>query len=178
MNSNSLFFVSILALCLTGAKDKERARPPKKWDQVTLSIFSDNAFSLLEGEKPTFAQKEKEKTEETVKKADGDFDRSDMMKKLERAEEILAESLNNEKTFISASSKINSAADLVIMMGKTLFNGDPDYGDDDSFLKFSEDMTNNAKLIKIFVTKKDYEGASKAFSNVKKNCNSCHEGFK
>jgi cytochrome c556 len=175
MNLNSSIIISIIALSLMGA---ERARPPKKWDKATLSIFSDNAFSLLEGEKPIFAQKEKEKTEETVKKADGDFDRRDMMKKLERAEEILAESLNNQKTFISASSKINSAADLVIMMGKTLFNGDPDYGYDDSFLKFSEDMTTNAKLIKIFVTKKDYEGASKAFSNLKKNCNSCHEGFK
>jgi cytochrome c556 len=80
--------------------------------------------------------------------------------------------------FTSTSSKIESASDLIAMMGKTLFSSDPDYGEDDSFLKQAEEMTNNAKQIAFFVKKKDYDGASRAFSNVRKSCDSCHEGFR
>jgi cytochrome c556 len=168
------YLIVFLVLIATD-KPKERAKPPEKFKKS--SVFEDDAFKLLVGERQKQVIKENVKIEEK-EESSGDFDRRDMMKKINRAEEILAESLNNSKSFTAASSKINSSADLLIMMGRTLFHSDPDYNDDDDYLKQAEEMTNNAKLVKLFVKKEDYEGASRAFSNVKKNCNSCHEKFK
>lgn len=161
-------------------KTYSRSKPPTKWDKAVLSVFEDNAYSLLEGQRPTFDQqvKKEEKKEEKEKEANGDFDRSDMMKKLKSAEESLAECINNEKTFKAASSKIESSADLFVMMGRTLFNSDPDYNEEDYYLKQAEEMTSNAKLIKVFVKKGDYDGAVRAFSNVKKSCDNCHSKFR
>ena len=168
-------------------KTYSRAKPPEKWDKSTISCFENDAFSLLKGERPkSFVQENKtdnnDKNNKEEEKVDveskGDFDRRDMMKKLASAEEGMASALNNEKSFVSASSKIESNADLFIMMGRTLFNSDPDYNDDDTYLKHAEEMFTNAKQIKIFVKKGDYEGASSAFSRVKKSCNSCHEKFR
>lgn len=170
---SAIFFVA------ADKKTYNRAKPPTKWDKSTLSIFEDNAYSLLEGQKPNLVIQEDKKLEnKKEEKADGDFDRTDMMKKMQRAEEVLAESLNSEKSFKAATSKIESSADLIIMMGRTMFNGDPDYSDDDYFLKQAEDMTISAKQIKALVKKGDYEAASRSFSSIKKNCDNCHQRFR
>ena len=169
-------YLIVLLVLLVAEKPKERAKPPEKFKKS--SVFEDDAFKLLVGERQKQIIKENHVKIEEKEESSGDFDRRDMMKKINRAEEILAESLSSSKSFTAASSKIDSSADLLIMMGRTLFHSDPDYNDDDDYLKQAEEMTNNAKLVKIFVKKGDYEEASRAFSNVKKNCNSCHEKFK
>lgn len=176
---------SVVFFIAAKPKTYMRAKIPTSWNKAITSVFEDDAFSLLKGERPTdffVVQKtepEKKKKEDVDEsEATGDFDRRDMMKKLASAEESMAQVLNNEKSFVSASAKADSCADLFIMMGRTLFNGDPDYNSDDSYLKHAEEMFTNAKQIKIFVKKGDYEGASSAFSRVKKSCNSCHEKFR
>lgn len=183
----AIILCASLALCLTGAKPKkvyQRAKAPVKWDRVTSSLFADNAFDLLAGERPDFDKtkiaevdkKNKQEKEET--QGNGDFDRREMMKKLEVAEQALSECLADAKTFKAGSSKVESSADLMIMMGRTLFNNDPDYKTDDTYLKHAQELFGQAKQIKIFVKKNDYESASSAFSKIKKSCNSCHEGFR
>lgn len=155
-------------------KTYKRAAPPK-FDDMTKSIFMDNAFDSLQGERWS------DKKEEVVKdkdQGDGDFDRSEMMTKLETAETAVAEGLADPKTFGAAAHKINGGADIMVMMGRALFNNDPQYGQDDDYLKFAEEMVNGAKQLKILTQKEDYEGARKVFSNVKKSCNSCHEKFR
>ena len=178
-----LFLIALSGVLFIAAIPKKtypRAKPPQSWDTSVLALFPTDGFVLLEGTRPLFTHdlgKEKQDLA-PIKPNHGDFDRTDMMKKLERAEQILAESLSSPKTFASTSSKIETASDLIVMMGKTLFSSDPDYSTDDSFLKQAEEMTNSAKQIVVFVKKKDYEGASRAFSNVRKSCDTCHEGFR
>lgn len=169
--------IIILAFVSIAAK---RAKPPEKWDS-SAGIFETNAFKILEGERPknfNIAKKEPEPQIEENKEENGDFDRSDMMKKLRSAEDTMAEGVSSSKAFKSSSHKIDSSADLMIMMGRSLFNSDPDYNEEDYYLKQAEEMTSNAKLIKYFIKKQDYEGAVRAFSNIKKSCDNCHQKFR
>lgn len=171
----------VLALGLMKPPKPVRRAPPPKFDKMTNSIFMENAFDALEGERPGIKQEEVKKEDKVVKtekQGGGDFDRSDMMTKLETAEASVGEGLSDNKTFGAATHKINSGADIFIMMGKTLFSNDPDYGQEDDYLKFAEEMTTAAKQLKVLTQKGDYEGASRAFSKVKKSCNSCHEKFR
>lgn len=179
--------IVLVALCLLGAKPKKtykRAKPPT-FDKQTLDLFEENAFATL-GPKPkdfgkqvVIDEKDKDKDKEKeLEEGNGDFDRREMMKKLQTAEDSLSETMKDAKTFVAGGEKISSSADLFIMMGRTLFSNDPDYKTDDDFLKQAEEMTNQAKKIKIYVKNGDYKEASKAFSNLKKSCNNCHEKFR
>ena len=186
--------VAVLALtCLaatrtTAPKVYKRAAPPAKWDKFAAATFAADAFAGLDGERPDFTAPRKEvgakpadtnkEMAEDAPKGDGDFDRRDMMKRLQQAEESLAGVLSDPKTFQAGVGKVDQAADLFTMMGKTLFHSDPDYSSDDDYLKFAEDMANYGKQIKILAKKADYEGAGSAFAKVKKSCDSCHEGFR
>lgn len=180
--------VLVVAVCCLAARPQQplkRARPPATWDTLTKSAFSEDAFSLLVGAREdlfksqgTVAVQVAEPEETMEEGAHGDFDRRDMMKKLEAAEKSLAESVSSDKTFASAKSKVDQSADLVIMMGKTLFSSDPDYAEDDDYLKFADSMTNAAKRLKVAAKSGDHGAASSAFGELGKACNACHEGFR
>lgn len=182
------FLVVILTVCCLAARPSQplkRARPPASWDVLTLRTFEDDAFSLLVGNREELfvsvapAVIDQPKTDEEMSdEAHGDFDRRDMMKKLEAAEKSLGDSVSSDKTFTSATSKVDQAADLVIMMGKTLFSSDPDYSDDDDYLKFAENMTSAGKRLKVAAKSGDHASASSAFGELRKSCNACHEGFR
>jgi len=176
--AKALILLTILA---THNAPPKRAQPPK-FDKAVNSLFAENAFELLEKERPQTTKQKKEpetaKKEKEKEQGNGDFDRSDMMTKLEDSENSIAETLSDKKTFLAATHKVEGGADIVIMMGRTLFSNDPDHGQDDDYLKFAEDMTIAAKQLKNLAKKGDYEGASKAFSTIKKNCNACHEKFR
>lgn len=191
-------FVSLGGLALeSGAaetrRELRRAAPPVKWDALVESQFEANAFSLLEGKRPKdfggsrggdgAGDAGKEIAESggdggEGRSGNGDFDRRDMMKKLQGAENSLAELMASEKSFKIAGSKIDQTTDLVIMMGKTLFNNDPDYADDDTYLKHAQDMTNCAKQLKNLSKKEDYAGAAAVFGKMRTTCNACHEGYR
>jgi cytochrome c556 len=168
----------VVLMCSTALGAHPRSAPPKKWDKATMDVFFDNAFETLEGSRPERKVVEKQKVEEKIEEVHGDFDRSELMKKLERSEEIIQEILSSDKNFKAGLSKIDQPVDMVIMLGKTIFHSDPDYNQDDDFLKFSEELLSSAKSLKAFCKKSDYEGASSAFSRMKKSCNSCHQVFK
>lgn len=172
-------------------REPRRAAPPVKWDTLVESQFEANAFSLLEGERPKnfggprggdggggkeIAGAGSDGGED--RPGNGDFDRRDMMKKLQGAENSLAELMASEKSFRAGGSKVDQTTEIVIMMGKTLFNNDPDYADDDTYLKHAEDMTNYAKQLKNLSKKEDYSGASAVFGKMRTTCNACHEGYR
>jgi cytochrome c556 len=190
--SLALLTLALVVLAAGAARPKpslRRPAPPARWDKTVAALFAADAFTLLDGQRPadfgrptpaaaTPGAGTENATEKGDAVADGDFDRRDMMKKLKAAEESLAELLSGEKTFDTGSARAGHAADLVAMMGRTLFSGDPDFGDDDDYLKFAEDMMSAAKQLKILVTKRDYAGARACFDKVKKSCDGCHEGYR
>ena len=195
-------FVALITLMVAGGfvveagaaairRELRRAAPPVKWDKLIESQFDADAFSLLEGERPKDFGGPRggggDDDDSKRKLADdggdretgnGDFDRRDMMKKLESAENSLAEVMASDKSFKAGGSKIDQTTDLVIMMGKTLFSNDPDYSDDDTYLKHAEDMTNYAKQLKNLSKKEDYAGAGTVFGKMRTSCNACHEGYR
>ena len=185
-----ILVLAVAVLAAGAARPKppvRRATPPARWDKTVAALFADDAFTLLEGARPAdfgraaapaAAAGTAPPADPDEAAADGDFDRRDMMKKLKAAEDSLAEILSGEKTFETGSGRAGQAADLVAMMGRTLFSGDPDFGDDDDYLKFAEDMMSAAKQLKILVTKRDYAGARACFDKVKKSCDGCHEGYR
>ena len=181
--------VAVSLACLAAApKPLRRARPPRQWDKVVESQFAADAFALLDGERPgdfgrpatggvaAAPAPAASAAEEPV--ADGDFDRSDMMKKLKTAEDSLAEVLSGEQAFRTGGSRAEQAADLVVMMGRTLFGSDPDFADEDDYLKFAEDMTGAAKQLKVLVKKGDYAGARGCLDRIKKSCDGCHGSYR
>jgi cytochrome c556 len=158
-----------------------RAAPPAEFPKSVASVFMENAFESLKGQRPESPKEEPKETETAQKdeiRGNGDFDRGDMMVKLETAEASIAEGLSDEKTFRAATHKINGGADIVIMMGKTLFSNDPEHGMDDDYLKFAEEMTIAAKQLKVLAQKGNYDGATRAFGTIRKNCNDCHGKFR
>jgi cytochrome c556 len=182
-----LLVVALAACCLAAGPRQvvKRARPPASWDALTLGTFADDAFSLLVGSREDLFKSLAPVTVATVDPgeemedgAHGDFDRRDMMKKLDAAEKALAEAVASDKSFAAAVSKVDQAADLVIMMGKTLFSSDPDYSDDDDYLKFAENMTGAGKRLKVAAKSGDHSAAGSAFGELRKSCDSCHEGFR
>lgn len=198
MGKSSVVLIAVAVLCglapESGAaetrRELRRAAPPVKWDKLVESQFEANAFSLLEGERPKDfggprggdgggdEGKEIAGDGGDGRPGNGDFDRRDMMKKLQGAENSLAEMMASEKSFKIGGSKIDQTSDIVIMMGKTLFHNDPDYADDDTYLKHAEDMTNYAKQLKNLSKKEDYSGASAVFGKMRTTCNACHEGYR
>jgi cytochrome c556 len=188
----AILVLAALVLAAGAARPKpptRRATPPARWDKTVAALFADDAFTLLEGARPAdFGRPAAPAAAATTggtgptlepgNAAAGDFDRGDMMKKLEAAEAALAEILSGEKSFAAGGARAAQAADLVAMMGRTLFSGDPDFATDDAYLKFAEDMMSAAKQLKVLVTKRDYAGARACFAKVKKSCDGCHEGFR
>lgn len=180
--------IAVAVSCIAASPQKtfRRAAPPKSWDRFMESQFEKNAFATLEGERPANFDVGRKGQDDGPKPPDpvpgpggnGDFDRRDMMKKLERSEQAIAEALSSEKSFKAGLSKVEQSADLVVMMGRTLFSNDPDYNSDDDYLKFSEDMTNFAKQLKVLAKKSDYAGASAVFGKMKTTCNACHEAYR
>lgn len=176
--------ILLLVLVCVPAQAAERAVPPKKWDKATLGTFFPNAFETLQGSRPDFTApgevkeggKKEEKKQEAI--AHGDFDRSDLMKKLERSEESIREVLSSEGSFKAGISKVSQPLDVVVMMGKTLFHSDPDYNGDDDFLRLAEEMVSAANNMKACCKKSDYKGAGAAFARIQKSCNDCHAAFK
>lgn len=177
-----VFLVLLCVLCLGAGRPRRvyRARVPERFDRVTVSVFEEDAFRLLVGSRPDYGRVvvEERKSEEERVVGVGDFDRRDMMKKLEEAESSLADLLGDERRFLSGASRVNSSADLMMMMGRVMFTNDPEHGDDDDFLKAAEELMEGAKGLKIFVKKGDYEGAGVSFARVRKSCDSCHEKFR
>lgn len=201
MGKSSLVLIAVASLvglalesdAAEARRERRRAAPPVKWDKLVESQFEANAFSLLEGERPkNFGGPRGGNGDgDTVtdiagpggdggedRPGNGDFDRRDMMKKLQGAENSLAEVMASEKSFKIGGPKIDQTTDLVIMMGKTLFSNDPDYADDDTYLKHAEDMTNYAKQMKNLSKKEDYAGAAAVFGKMRTTCNACHEGYR
>lgn len=172
--------LGLSSLLLIAADRPVRRACPPVFDKAARSLFMENAFESLKGERPSFVhnEAEKPKEEEVEISGGGDFDRGDMMNRLEAAESSVAAALANENSFRAASHKIGAASEVIMMIGKTLFSNDPDYCVEDAYLKRSEDMTNAARQLKARTLKGDYEGAVQAFSSVKKNCNDCHSEFR
>jgi cytochrome c556 len=186
--THAIIALALVVLVAGAARPKppvRRATPPATWDKTVAALFADDAFALLDGPRPlAFGRPgpagpaEGEPAPSPSAVADGDFDRRDMMKKLKAAEESLAELLSGEKTFQAGAARAGQAADLVAMMGRTLFSGDPEFGGDDDYLKFAEDMMTAAKQMKVLAAKGDYAGARACFDRVKKSCDGCHEGYR
>jgi cytochrome c556 len=171
-------FLLILALGIA-AQRFHRARPDFAFSESDKSLFMENAFDSLKGERPKrFGEKTEIQVEQKETHLVGDFDRSDMMVKLEAAEASIAEAISDSKRFKAATHKIDAGSDIIIMMGKTLFNGDPDYGEDDDYLKSAEDMTTSAKQLKQANQKGNHKATKEAFERIKKNCNACHDKFR
>ena len=176
--------ILLLFVCVsttTALKIHKRAAPPKKWDIVTLGTFFPNAFDGLEGSRPDFfASKEEQKQEKQMddEEAHGDFNRVDLMKKIDVATNSIREIMSSKETFEAGLERIYQPLEVLIMMGNTIFHSDPDFGDEDEFLKQAEEMVLSAKSVKSRCKEKDYKGADEAFSRIKKTCTKCHGEFK
>lgn len=182
MNSSCLLPIFlVLTASFTGeSKAFKRAAPPK-FDKATASLFENDAFALLKGERTFVAAKNEEikaDVESEEPAAGGDYDRTDMMLSLDAALKSAAEGLSDKRTLDAASHKVARAADIVIMMGGAMFHNDPDYGLEEGFLKSAQEMTTAAKQMKFLSQKGDHEAASSALNRIKKNCASCHDEFR
>lgn len=187
----------LIVFCSSGADHKQhkRSKPPKEWDKLTKSFFSENAFSFLDGQKrPDFneiksgtsplvsdnkePQNKKETIDENIEESKDDFDMSDMMSKLESCEDSLRDSLQTEGIFQTSTKQIDTYSDIIIMLGRTLANSNPEYDDPDSFLKYAQNMKDNAQALKVFAKQKKYKEAYEHFKKIQKNCNDCHTQYR
>lgn len=182
MNTRNVLLVCLAMLCLAAKpRSQSRSRPPVKWEKGILAVFEDDAYSLLQGPRPhSFSNQEMNlgSTPEPREEEEEAFDRSSIMKQLRAAEASLAEGLNNPKALTVAATQITASANLMERLGRTLFSSDPDYGDEDYYLKQAEEMTSAARLIKVYASKGDYEGAQRTMAALKNSCDRCHTRFR
>lgn len=173
-----LAFISLFLVATD--RPVRRAKPPE-FNTTDFSLFMDNAFDSLKGERPVFGTKSTvlHVQSKAVNRPNGEgLDRSEMMERLLAAESLIAEYLSNAKLFKSNVPKIEEESAVIVEIGEQLFSGDPDYCMEDGYLKRAQDMKTAAVQMRHLTQKGNYEAAARALSRVKKSCDACHNEFR
>lgn len=105
-------------------------------------------------------------------------ERSELMKRIETANQKLKEFSSNPGTFASGAAEARHEAEmLAAIAGAMLKPGMPDAGDED-YEGFCKTIKNSALEIVEAVKLKNADSASKALGNISKACDDCHEIYR
>jgi cytochrome c556 len=151
-----------------------RAEAPKQWDKSSQSIFADDAFTLL-GKKDTVTPPPPVPPKPAPQNT---FDRTAVMKELEKAEDQLTEVLADEKRFRSRRNDFDKSIKVLVANAKTLVQDDSEYKDDDTYMDMARSLRAKAEAVPDTIKTAGYAGAGKAVGKLKQVCNDCHEKYR
>lgn len=155
---------------------KQRTAAPTGWDKMVSEAFFDDAFSVL-GPR-TSNEVSGQVPVPPVPHQPKDFDRATLMKSLEKAEQSIAQVIASEKTFRQHAALLDEQIEIIMRIASELDEADPDYKDDEDYLRFVHSMRDSAASMREVIRKPSYEASGVAFGKIKQSCDSCHGKFR
>lgn len=155
---------------------KQRTAAPTGWDKMVSEAFLEDAFSVL-GTRPS-NEVSGQVPVPPVPHQPKDFDRAALMKSLEKAEQSIAQVIASEKTFRQRAALLDEQIEIIMRIASDLDEADPDYKDDEDYLRFVHSMRDSAASMRAGVKKTSYEASGVAFGKIKQSCDSCHRTFR
>ena len=157
-------------------QEKQRAAAPTGWDKMVAEAFFEDAFSVM-GIRTANEVPEQLPTQ-PVPLQPKEFDRIVLMKRLEKAEDSIAQAVASEKTFKHDVARLVEQIDIIAGIASDLREADPDYKDDEDYQRFVQAMRDSAVSMRAAVKKTSYEPAGVSFGRLKQSCDSCHQSFR
>ena len=154
---------------------KKRAEAPKQWGLSSRAVFADDAFTLLGDKEVVIAPPPPAPPNPAPQKP---FDRTAVMKELEKAEQELAEMLADEKRFRSRRNDLEKSIQLLVINAESLVQDDSEYKDDDTYMDLARSLRDKAEGVSETIKTAGYAGAGKAVGKLKQVCNECHDTFR
>jgi cytochrome c556 len=158
------------------AADKQRAAAPMSWNKMVAEAFFEDAFSVLGKRTPT--EVSGQSPFPPVPRQPDAFDRTTLMKSLEKAEESIALAVASEKTFKHNAALLAEQIEIVMGIASELKEADPDYKDDEDYQRFVQSMRDSAASMRSAGNKTSYEMSGVSFGRLKQSCDSCHRTFR
>ena len=96
----------------------------------------------------------------------------------EAVEEHIEPNLADEQTFRRAMNDLSREAQLVAMMARVIQHPESDYGEDEDFLNYAEDLFRASRAVVEAVDSNDYRAARTAVGRTTQSCSACHEDYR
>jgi len=87
-------------------------------------------------------------------------------------------SQKNNETFRLHATLLDEQIEIIMRIASELDEADPDYKDDEDYLRFVHSMRDSAASMRLAGKKTSYEAAGVAFGKIKQSCDSCHRQFR
>jgi cytochrome c556 len=156
--------------------EKQRAAAPTSWDKMVAEAFFEDAFSVV-GQRPA-NEGAGQLPAPPVPQQPDEFDRTALMKSLEKAEESIAQAIASEKTFKQHAALLGKQIEIITEIASKLKGADPDYKDDADYQHFVQSMQDSAASMRSGVKNTSYEAYGVSFGKLKQSCDSCHRAFR
>jgi cytochrome c556 len=155
--------------------ERQRAAAPMGWDKMVRDVFLEDAFSIV-------GDRTKKGTGQLpappVPQQPDEFDRTALMKSLEKAEDSIAQAIASEKTFKQHAALLDQQIEIITGIALKLKEADPDYKDDADYQRFVQSMRDSAASMRSGVKNTSYEVSGVSFGRLKQSCDSCHRAFR
>jgi len=105
-------------------------------------------------------------------------DRSELMKRLEQARQVLESGTANQKGFKAKADNLAHEAQIVAALAEVIGQEGYEFADDDGYREDAISMRDGATQAREAIERKDHEATQAAVSAIGKTCTHCHEGFR
>lgn len=155
-----------------------RAAPPKRWDPSVRDTFEADAFSRLGGEqRPLPPPRPPDDAAPAPPAPDGDFDRSDVMRRLERARSALEDLLSSKEALAKPAPRAAKATEEIVAMARRLAADDPDHSADVHYVRHADGMAQAARRLQGLLGTGRHAEALDAVRALRTSCDACHGQF-
>jgi cytochrome c556 len=152
-----------------------RAEPPKRWNKSSEAIFAADAFLLL-GDKPVPVVPLPPVPPKPAPVPP--FDRSAVMKQLEKAQDDLVAVLADEKRFSTQQKDFEKSIKVLFDNAEALVTNDSEYKEDDTYIEIAKALRDAADVMPTTLKTDGFGGMGGAVGRLKKACNECHAKYR
>jgi hypothetical protein len=157
-----------------------RSSPPRQSQPVKTGsasyegIFEEDAFSLLSGSRPSTPPY---KVPLPSPGGPRQFDREELMQRASIANATIDEFVPASRTSRRSPDRIARAIDELVAIGRQLAHDDADYSADVHYVRYADEMSKAAQLLRISLERADEPQADLALRSLRAACASCHSRF-
>jgi cytochrome c556 len=106
------------------------------------------------------------------------FDRSAVMKQLEKAQDDLVAVLADEKRFSTQQKDFEKSIKVLFDNAEALVTNDSEYKEDDTYIEIAKALRDAADVMPTTLKTDGFGGMGGAVGRLKKACNECHAKYR
>lgn len=153
-----------------------RAAPPTQWDPVFQDTFEADAFSRLDGDRrPSPPPKPVPVPPEPD--VDDEFDRSAVMRRLERARAAIEDLIASHEALAKPTPQAARSTEEIVALARKLAAADPDYSGDVHYVRYTDEMAQAARRLQGLLGTGRHAEALDAVRALRNSCAACHGRF-